>query len=120
MRMSQSGKDMLVDFEGVKLKAYKCPAGVWTIGIGATNPPVKATDEITREEAFNRLDRDLVQYEDGVRKYVKVDLSQGQFDALVDKSLTPVNSLVIETLRKIKIQDLNKVTSNISYKKSVG
>ena len=32
-----------------------------------------------------------------------------QFDDLLDKSLTPVNSLVIETLRKIKIQDLNKV-----------
>lgn len=84
MRMSQLGKDMLVEFEGVKLKAYKCPAGVWTIGIGATNPPVKATDEITREEAFKRLDRDLVQYEEGVRKHVKVELTQNQFDALVD------------------------------------
>ena len=84
MKMSQSGKDMLVDFEGVRLKAYKCPAGVWTIGIGATNPPVNATDEITREEAFKRLDRDLVQYEDGVKRLIQVGLTQGQFDALVD------------------------------------
>jgi len=111
MRMSQSGKDMLVDFEGVKLKAYKCPAGVWTIGIGATNPPVKATDEITREEAFNRLDRDLVQYEDGVRKYVKVDLSQGQFDALVDFAYNAgVGALAKSTLlKKVNAEKFDEV-----------
>jgi lysozyme len=109
--MSQSGKDMLVDFEGVKLKAYKCPAGVWTIGIGATNPPVKATDEITREEAFNRLDRDLVQYEDGVRKYVKVDLSQGQFDALVDFAYNAgVGALAKSTLlKKVNAEKFDEV-----------
>jgi lysozyme len=84
MKMSKAGKDMLVDFEGIRLKAYKCPAGVWTIGIGATNPPVNPREEITRKEAFIRLDRDLVQYEDGVKKHVKVDLTQSQFDALVD------------------------------------
>ena len=101
MKMSQSGKDMLVEFEGVRLKAYKCPAGVWTIGIGATNPPVKATDKITKEEAFERLDRDLVQYEDGVRKLVKVSLTQGQFDALVDFAYNAgVGALAKSTLLK--------------------
>ena len=99
--MSQSGKDMLVEFEGVRLKAYKCPAGVWTIGIGATNPPVNATDKITKEEAFERLDRDLVQYEAGIRKYVKVGLTQGQFDALVDFAYNAgVGALAKSTLLK--------------------
>ena len=101
MKMSQSGKDMLVDFEGVRLKAYKCPAGVWTIGIGATNPPVNATDEITREEAFKRLDRDLVQYEDGVKRLIQVGLTQGQFDALVDFAYNAgVGALAKSTLLK--------------------
>jgi lysozyme len=101
MKMSQSGKDMLVDFEGVRLKAYKCPAGVWTIGIGATNPPVNATDEITREEAFKRLDHDLVQYEDGVKRLVQVGLTQGQFDALVDFAYNAgVGALAKSTLLK--------------------
>jgi lysozyme len=101
MKMSQSGKDMLVEFEGVRLKAYKCPAGVWTIGIGATNPPVNATDKITKEEAFERLDRDLVQYEAGIRKYVKVGLTQGQFDALVDFAYNAgVGALAKSTLLK--------------------
>ena len=111
MKMSQSGKDMLVDFEGVRLKAYRCPAGVWTIGIGATNPPVNATDEITKEEAFKRLDRDLVQYEDGVRKYVKVDLTQGQFDALVDFAYNAgVGALAKSTLlKKVNAEKFDEV-----------
>jgi lysozyme len=111
MKMSQSGKDMLVDFEGVRLKAYKCPAGVWTIGIGATNPPVKATDEITKEEAFKRLDRDLVQYEEGVRKCVKVGLTQNQFDALVDFAYNAgVGALQKSTLlKKVNAEKFDEV-----------
>ena len=111
MKMSQSGKNMLVEFEGVRLKAYKCPAGVWTIGIGATNPPVNATDEITKEEAFKRLDRDLVQYEDGVRKLVKVGLTQGQFDALVDFAYNAgVGALAKSTLlKKVNAEKFDEV-----------
>jgi lysozyme len=111
MKMSQSGKDMLVDFEGVRLKAYKCPAGVWTIGIGATNPPVNATDEITREEAFKRLDHDLVQYEDGVKRLVKVGLTQGQFDALVDFAYNAgVGALAKSTLlKKVNAEKFDEV-----------
>tara|TARA_R110000868_G_scaffold381792_1_gene648215 strand:+ start:1028 stop:1735 length:708 start_codon:yes stop_codon:yes gene_type:complete len=111
MKMSQSGKDMLVDFEGVRLKAYKCPAGVWTIGIGATNPPVNATDEITREEAFKRLDRDLVQYEDGVKRLIQVGLTQGQFDALVDFAYNAgVGALQKSTLlKKVNAEKFDEV-----------
>lgn len=111
MKMSQSGKDMLVDFEGVRLKAYRCPAGVWTIGIGATNPPVNATDEITKEEAFKRLDRDLVQYEDGVKRLVKVGLTQGQFDALVDFAYNAgVGALQKSTLlKKVNAEKFDEV-----------
>lgn len=84
MRMSAAGLEMVKEFEGLRLKAYKCPAGVWTIGYGATEPPVKPTDEITKEEACSRLERDLVRYEDGVKRLVQIGITQGQFDALVD------------------------------------
>lgn len=42
--------DLLKRFEGCKLKAYKCPAGIWTIGFGSTRG-VQEGDVITQEEA---------------------------------------------------------------------
>ena len=88
MRMSAAGLATVKEFEGLRLKAYKCPAAVWTIGYGHTsaagNPIVTPDLVITKEEAEETLARDMEQYEEGVHKYVKVDLTQGQFDALVD------------------------------------
>jgi lysozyme len=88
MRMSAAGLATVKEFEGLRLKAYKCPAAVWTIGYGHTsaagNPIVTSDLVITKEEAEETLARDMEQYEEGVHKYVKVDLTQGQFDALVD------------------------------------
>ena len=88
MRMSAAGLDLVKEFEGLRLKAYKCPAGVWTIGYGHTSSagkPIVTPDlVISNDEAEQILERDMVQYEDGVRKFVKVELTQNQFDALVD------------------------------------
>ena len=88
MRMSAAGLAVVKEFEGLKLKAYKCPAAVWTVGYGHTsaagNPIVTPDLVISNDEAEQILERDMVQYEDGVRKFVKVELTQNQFDALVD------------------------------------
>ena len=88
MKMSAAGLDTVKEFEGLRLKAYKCPAAVWTIGYGHTSAagsPIVTSDlEITREAAEEILKKDMGQYEDGVSKYVKVGLTQGQFDPLVD------------------------------------
>ena len=47
--------ELIIKYEGCKLKSYKCPAGVWTIGYGITyfpdGTPVKEGDEITKEFA---------------------------------------------------------------------
>ena len=47
--------DLIKKYESCKLTAYKCPAGVWTIGYGTTvypnGQPVKEGDHISREEA---------------------------------------------------------------------
>ncbi len=82
MNISKKGIELIKRFEGCRLKAYKCPAGVWTIGYGHTNN-VRPDDTITQEEAEELLKRDLKVHEDNVKRLVKVPLTQGQFDALV-------------------------------------
>jgi lysozyme len=37
MKTGERGLKLIKEFEGCKLKAYQCPAGVWTIGIGSTH-----------------------------------------------------------------------------------
>lgn len=71
-------------FEGCRLKAYKCPAGVWTIGVGHTKGIVPGM-VITQKRADELLKEDLVTYENYVSK-LGVCKTQGQFDALVDFS----------------------------------
>lgn len=82
MKTSQKGIDLITKFEGFRNRAYKCPAGVWTIGYGHTKG-VKAGQSVTLEGAQDLLRQDLKNFEDWVNKLVKVELTQGQFDALV-------------------------------------
>jgi len=87
MQTSTTGRDLIAEYEGCVLKAYRCPAGVLTIGIGHTSaagsPTVAAGMVITRDEADTILARDLLRFEAGVERLVKVPLTQGQFDSLV-------------------------------------
>lgn len=82
MNISSKGIELIKRFEGCRLRAYKCPAGVLTIGYGHTNN-VRPDDVITQEEAEELLKRDIKVHEDNVTRLVKVPLTQGQFDALV-------------------------------------
>ncbi len=83
MNISQKGIDLIKNFEGCRLNAYKCPAGVWTIGYGHTGSEVKPGLKITQAEAEKILKSDLVVHCNNVSKLVKVPLNQNQFDALV-------------------------------------
>ena len=83
MRTSSKGVSLIKSFEGCRLKAYKCPAGVWTIGYGHT-AGVKEGDTITQEQADEYLRNDLAKYEKAVLKYDGIyHFNQNQFDALV-------------------------------------
>ena len=82
MKTSQKGIDLITKFEGFRARAYKCPAGVWTIGYGHTKG-VKAGQSVTLEGAQDLLRQDLKNFEDWVNKLIRVQLTQGQFDALV-------------------------------------
>jgi len=82
MRTSENGLALIRQAEGLRLRAYKCPAGVWTIGFGTT-AGVKEGQVITNERAEELLREDVKRFEDQVLRLVKVPLTQGQLDALV-------------------------------------
>ena len=69
--MTERGKDLIREFEGCKLVAYKCPAGVWTIGYGSTfyadGTPVKEGDKIDIYTANQLFDVVLAKFEKQVR-----------------------------------------------------
>ena len=82
MTTSQKGIDLIKEFEGCVLKAYKCPAGVWTIGYGTTQG-VRPNMVITQAQAETFLKRDIKPVE-SVLNGMGINYTQGQFDALVD------------------------------------
>ena len=83
MKTSQRGISLIKQFEGVRLTAYKCPAGVYTIGYGHTRG-VKHGMKITEEEASAFLTADLLNSEKAVERYDSVyHWKQNEFDALV-------------------------------------
>ena len=53
MNISQEGLGLIKKFEGCELEAYKCAAGVWTIGYGHTKG-VAPGDSVSQEEAEQR------------------------------------------------------------------
>ncbi len=87
MEVSNNGVELVAKFEGCRLEAYKCPAGVWTIGYGHT-AGVKPGDKLpSQEQAKALLREDLRKYGDYVNNCVKkgligFELTQNQFDAL--------------------------------------
>ena len=82
MKSSELLINKIIEFEGCKLTAYKCPAGVWTIGVGHTKG-VKQGQTITKAQAMTLLKGDLLPCENYVNN-LGVCKTQGQFDALVD------------------------------------
>ncbi len=104
MKTSQAMKELIARFEGLRLKAYKCPAGIWTIAFGATTFNGKRITEglvITKEQAYEQLERDLAVFENGVGRLVSKHINQDQFDALVSFSFNlGLGSLSRSTLLK--------------------
>lgn len=72
---------MIAGHEGLRLEAYLCPAGVWTIGYGHTKG-AKPGMTITRQRAEALLREDLLTAENTVNR-LHLKFNQNQFDALV-------------------------------------
>ena len=105
-KISQKGLDLIKRFEGLSLKPYKCPAGIWTIGYGNTYYPsgakVKQTDPAITQTKADELLKFLIQsYEKSVDSFCRDDISQHQFDALASFAYNcGVNNLQSSTLLK--------------------
>ena len=81
MKTSNQGKNLIKEAEGLKLEAYRCPAGVPTIGWGHTKG-VKMGQRITLAKAEDLLVEDLGPIE-RLLNGLKINFRQEQFDALV-------------------------------------
>lgn len=86
--ISNKGIALVKQYEGLKLKAYKCSAGVWTIGYGTTiyedGSKVKEGDVITKERAEILLAKDLERRWFAIRnQFAKVRINQNQIDAIL-------------------------------------
>jgi len=88
MKVSQNGIELIARFESFSSKPYLCPARVPTIGFGATyyENGIRVTmkdKEITKEYAYKLLEFQSNKYAEAINRYIKVKLTQNQFDALV-------------------------------------
>jgi len=89
MKLSQKGIDLIKEFEGFRSYPYLCPAGVPTIGYGATYYPDGTKVSISDDDISNEYAELILKhqvdsiYSEAVNRYVNVTLTQNQFDALV-------------------------------------
>lgn len=82
MKASKQCIQLIKKYEGCRLTAYKCPAGVYTIGYGHTSGVTPGL-HITQEQAEKFLLKDLERFEKAVSKYDHYNFNQNEFDALV-------------------------------------
>ncbi len=102
---AESAMDFIEAWEGCKLTAYKCPAGIWTIGCGHTKD-VTEHDEITYEQSRKMLREDIEEVKRGLAPFVNIHVTEGQFIALVSLAFNVGVSYVVHKCPKL-MQALN-------------
>ena len=117
MNLSDKALKMIKHHEGERQKPYRCPAKLWTIGVGHVLYPEQGKLPIDQRHGFALkiedfrifsmeevdaiLAADLARFERGVAQYCPVALTQGQFDALVSFSFNlGLGGLQRSTLRQ--------------------
>ena len=99
MNISPKAVEMVKHHEGVRFKPYRCPAKLWTIGVGHVLYPDQGKMPVDQRDGYalrpedNRtfsaeevnaiLRNDLARFERGVGQLIPVALTQGQYDACV-------------------------------------
>ena len=87
MKLSAEGLNLIKQFEGVRNRPYRCPANLWTVGVGhligdGKSLPKSYNRTFTAEEINAILIRDLSRFERGIRMYIKVPLRQCEYNSL--------------------------------------
>lgn len=118
-QIGAKGLNLIKKYEGFRAAPYKCPAGIPTIGYGATYYPngtkVKLTDKpVTQREADTMLLNMLKHYEQGVDSFTTDKVNQNQFDALVSIAYNiGLQALKGSTLiRKVNLDPNDKTIKN--------
>ncbi|KAF9974052.1 hypothetical protein BGZ73_002672 [Actinomortierella ambigua] len=86
-KLSSKVKECMKGFEGYCSTCYLDTKCKWTIGFGLLQPSKAACSKLapmSLKQAYAAFDKEIVTHENDVKKYIKVDLTQGQYDALVD------------------------------------
>lgn len=101
---SEYSVDLAADFieawEGCRLTAYKCPAGIWTIGVGHTQE-VTEHDEITYEQSRELLRKDIEAVVKALAPFVNVHVTEGQYVALVSLAFNVGASYVVHNCPRL-------------------
>lgn len=96
--------NLIKQFEDFRAEAYKCPAGVWTIGYGTTRingQPVKAGMTITEDQALQLVQQEVNKLWSQIESILKVKINDNQMNALVDFAYNlGFNALKTSTLMK--------------------
>lgn len=128
MKLSSQGLKLIAYFEGVRLKPYRCPAGLWTVCVGhligdGISLPDSWNRTFTLEEAYALLAKDVARFERGVERYCPNRLTQSCFDALVSFSFNlGLGTLQRSTIRqKVNRQDFKGAAQSLlRYNKAGG
>lgn len=123
-KLSKKGVELIKHFEGFRENAYKCPAGVVTIGYGSTyyenGSKINISDRIDVEHATDLLNGTLRFFELEVDKMTRDDITQDQFDALVSFAYNAGSqALRGSTLLKKVNKDPNDKTISLEFTKWV-
>ena len=117
MKVSDKALGVIKHHEGTRMRAYRCPAKLWTIGVGHVLYPEQGrlkleerdafplrpedSRQFTPEEVNGILAADLQRFERGVERFCPVPLTQGMFDGLVSFSFNVgLGTLQRSTLRQ--------------------
>lgn len=114
-QINDDGLNLVKQFEGLRLEAYRCPAGVWTIGYGHTHG-VKLGAKITEQQAEQLLADDLAESGAQVDQCVNVTLNDNQYAALSSFVFNAgIGNLTASTLlKRLNTGDYDCVPSELS------
>lgn len=100
--------NLIKRFEGCRLKAYLCPAGVWTVGWGSTGPDIGPLTQWTQEQADVRLYKDVYKFYNVVIKLAPsatVSTRMALTDFAYNLGLGALKSSTL--LKKVNINDMD-------------